>query len=110
MRNGETIFSVLMQNILKEKKAMCLSIPARIETIEGDEAVCTVGGSRYNASLSLLEKEKIKVGDYVLIHTGLAIQVLDKEEAEETLKTFDEFRDLNEQLDIEEQQENKRIV
>ncbi len=89
---------------------MCLSIPARVESIEGELAVCTVGRSSYTASLSLLEKGSVAVGDFVLIHTGLAIQVLDREEAEETLKTFDEFRALNEQLDLEEKKEHKRIV
>ena len=89
---------------------MCLSIPARIDKIEGDTAICSVGQVSYNASLSLLEEGSYQIGDYVLIHTGLAIQVLDKKEAEETLKTFDEFKTLNEELDKEEVRENKRIV
>ncbi len=89
---------------------MCLSVPARIEKIEGDTAVCSVGNAKYKASLSLLEKGSYQTGDYVLIHTGLAIQVLDKEEAEQTLRTFDDFKKLNEELDREEQRENKRIV
>ena len=89
---------------------MCLSVPARIDKIEGDMAICSVGKASYNANLSLLEKGSYHVGDYVLIHTGLAIQVLDKKEAEETLKTFDEFKTLNEELDKEEVRENKRIV
>ncbi len=89
---------------------MCLSIPARIEKIEGDTAICTVGKSSYKAGLSLLEAGSYKVGDYVLIHTGLAIQVLDKDEAEATLKTFDEFKRLNEKLDDEEKKQGGRIV
>ena len=89
---------------------MCLSIPARVEKIEGTSAVCRVGRSNYTVSLSLLEKGSVAVGDFVLVHTGLAIQVLDREEAEETLKTFDEFRALNEALDLEEKREHKRIV
>ena len=89
---------------------MCLSVPARIDKIEGDMAICSVGQASYNASLSLLEEGSYHVGDYVLIHTGLAIQVLDKEDAKETLDTFDAFKTLNEELDKEEQRENKRIV
>ncbi len=89
---------------------MCLSIPARIEKIEDDTAICVVGKSRYKAGLNLLEKGSYGVGDYVLIHTGLAIQVLDKEEAEATLKTFEDFEQLNKDLDDEEKRKGKRIV
>jgi len=89
---------------------MCLSIPARIEKINGDTALCSVGDSSYEASLQMLELEEIKVGDYVLIHTGFAIQKLDEEEAKASLKTFEEFEKLNKDLDSEEQQEGKRII
>lgn len=89
---------------------MCLSIPARVDKIEKDTAVCTVGTSSYNASLELLTNDDVKVGDYVLIHTGFAIQKLDEEEAEASLKTFDEFKTLNEELDIEESATNSRLI
>ncbi len=89
---------------------MCLSIPARIEEIDGDTANCSVGTATYNASLHLISHEELKVGDYVLIHTGFAIQKLDEEEAIETLKTFEEFKSLNESLDQEEKETNQRIV
>jgi hydrogenase expression/formation protein HypC len=89
---------------------MCLSIPARVEKIESDRAVCTVGKSSYNASLELLMHENVNVGDYVLIHTGFAIQKLDTEEAEATLKIFDEFKSLNTTMDDEEKQTNSRLI
>lgn len=89
---------------------MCLSIPARIEKINGDMAVCSVGESTYEASLQMLELEEVKVGDYVLIHTGFAIQKLDIEEAEASLKTFEEFKKMNDDLDLEEEREGTRIV
>ena len=89
---------------------MCLSIPARVEKIEQDRAVCVVGTSSYNASLELLIHEDVNVGDYVLIHTGFAIQKLDTEEAEASLKTFDEFKSLNEEMDDEEKQTNSRLT
>lgn len=79
---------------------MCLSIPAKVESITGEFALVSVGGTKYNASLQLVEN--IEVGDYVLIHTGFAIQKISPEEAEETLKLFEEFEDLNKQLDQEE--------
>lgn len=83
---------------------MCLSIPARVDSIKGSTALCTVGKSSYNASLDLLAEEDVKVGDYVLIHTGFAIQKLDTEEANKILETFEEFKRLNEEMDKEEDQ------
>jgi len=68
---------------------MCLSIPAKIESIEGDMATVSVGGATYRASLAMIEDAK--PGDYVLLHTGFAIQKLSEEEAEETLRLFGEY-------------------
>ncbi len=87
---------------------MCLSIPAKIESIEGDNALVSVGGTTYKANLQMLDD--VKAGDYVLLHTGFAIQKLSEEEAKETLKVFKEFKELNEQLDLEEKESGKRIV
>ncbi len=89
---------------------MCLSIPARVDSIEGDIATCTVGESSYNTSLQLISNEDVKVGDYVLIHTGFAIQKLDTEEADKILKTFEEFKTLNEEMDKEEKDQDQRII
>lgn len=89
---------------------MCLSIPAKIEKIEGDTAICSVGESSYNASLQLLSGEDIKQGDYVLIHTGFAIQKIDKEEAEASLQAFDAFKKLNEEMDAEEKENDTHLV
>ena len=68
---------------------MCLSIPAKIESIEGDMATVSVGGATYRASLVMIEDAQ--PGDYVLLHTGFAIQKLSEEEAEETLRLFGEY-------------------
>lgn len=87
---------------------MCLSIPAKVEKIEGDMATVSVGGTKYNASLQMLED--VKVGDYILLHTGFAIQKLSEEEAKESLKVFEEFEELNKQLDDEERETGERIV
>lgn len=81
---------------------MCLSIPARVESIEGEMAIVNVGGVQYNASLQMVED--VGIGDYVLLHTGFAIQKISEEDAKETLELFKEFEDLNKQLD---QEENK---
>ena len=89
---------------------MCLSIPARVDKIEGEQATCSVGTTTYNASLQLLENEDVKVGDYVLIHTGFAIQKLDAEEARMTLQTFADFDALNQQMDDEEKESGERLI
>lgn len=68
---------------------MCLAIPALIRTIEGKEAEADMGGISRRISLWLTPEAK--VGDYVLIHTGYAISVLDQEEAEETLRLFEQI-------------------
>jgi len=63
---------------------LCLGIPARVMGIEGWMAEVEVGGVVRRASIQLLEH--VEVGDYVLLHAGFAIQVIDEEEAEKTLK------------------------
>jgi hydrogenase expression/formation protein HypC len=68
---------------------MCLAVPVRILSIEGDMAEVEIGGVAYPVSLALTPGAR--VGDYVLVHTGFAIQVLDRVEAEETLRLFSEM-------------------
>ncbi len=87
---------------------MCLSIPAKVETIENDMAVVSVGGTKYKASLQMLDD--VNIGDYILLHTGFAIQKLTPEEAEESLKVFEEFEELNKKLDEEEREKGERII
>ncbi len=68
---------------------MCLAIPVRIKSINGIEAVVEIGGITRKTSL-MLTPEAI-VGDYVLLHAGYAINILDQAEAEETLAIFAEM-------------------
>ena len=68
---------------------MCLAIPARVMSVEGNEAEVEVGGVGRRASIVLTPEAK--VGNYVLLHAGYAINVIDKEEAEETLRLFKEI-------------------
>lgn len=67
---------------------MCLSIPAKILSIEGQKAKVSLGGAEYNAALNLVED--VKVGDYVLLHSGFAIQKINEEEAMETMRLLNE--------------------
>jgi len=87
---------------------MCLSIPAKVEQIDGEMAVVSVGGTKYNASIQMLDD--VKIGDYILLHTGFAIQKLSEEEALESLKVFEEFEELNVKLDKEERETGERII
>jgi hydrogenase expression/formation protein HypC len=78
---------------------MCLSIPAEIMSIDGQMAKVSIGGTIVNASLQLLENPKI--GEYVLLHSGFAIERLSKEEADETLRLFKELGEIDAQLNAE---------
>jgi hydrogenase expression/formation protein HypC len=68
---------------------MCLAIPARIKSIKGEQAVADIEGVTREISLQLTPEAK--VGDYVLLHTGYAISIIDTAEAEETLRLLREM-------------------
>ncbi len=70
---------------------MCLAIPMRVVEIDGFRAVAEVDGVRREARLDLLPE--VAVGDYVLVHAGLAIATVDPEDAEETLAFLRQFAD-----------------
>jgi hydrogenase expression/formation protein HypC len=75
---------------------MCLAIPALVTSVEGTTARAEVGGVERNISLALTPEAR--VGDYVLIHTGFAIGVLDEEEAQETLRLLAELAEFHDEL------------
>jgi len=68
---------------------MCLAIPALITSIEGQTARAEVGGVARTISLALTPEAQ--VGDYVLVHTGFAISIVDEQEAQETLRLLREL-------------------
>jgi len=68
---------------------MCLAIPALIKSIRNEEADVDMGGITRRISLRLTPQAK--VGDYVIVHTGYAINILDQHEARETLKLFEQM-------------------
>jgi hydrogenase expression/formation protein HypC len=71
---------------------MCLAVPMLVMSIQGDEAQVESGGTTYKASIRLTPE--VKVGEYVLLHTGYAISVVDKEEAEQTIALFQQIESL----------------
>ena len=62
---------------------MCLAIPSRILSIEGDTAMIELGGMQREVSVMLLDGAA--VGDWVIVHAGFAIEKLSEEDAEQTL-------------------------
>jgi hydrogenase expression/formation protein HypC len=78
---------------------MCLAIPAKVKSIEEDRAKVDFGeGVLREVNITLVNA---KVGDYVLVHAGYAIQVLDEEEAQETLRLWKEILEAETQQKIE---------
>lgn len=63
---------------------MCLGVPMKILSKDGDNIVAEVDGVRKEASVMLLGEE-VAIGDYVIVHAGFAISRLDEKYAEETL-------------------------
>jgi len=73
---------------------MCLAIPALVKSINGRQAEVEVGGVGRKVSIWLTPE--VKVGDYVLLHTGYAINIINEAEAEETLRLLRELVNQNE--------------
>lgn len=71
---------------------MCLAIPSKIVKIDDNVATIDVDGIRRKASLFLVENPK--VGDYIIVHAGFAINKLNEEDAMESLKVLREAASL----------------
>ena len=71
---------------------MCLAIPSKIVKIEDNVATIDVDGVRREASLLLVENPK--VGDYVIVHAGFAINKINEEDALTSLKLIREAASL----------------
>jgi hydrogenase expression/formation protein HypC len=72
---------------------MCLGIPARVLSIEGELADVEIGGAVRKANIQLVPE--VKIGEYVLLHAGFAIQKLDEADALETLKLLEELYEVH---------------
>ena len=73
---------------------MCLAIPAKVVKVHGDVAKVDFGeGVLRSVNVALVET---KVDEYVLVHAGYAIQVIDRKEAEETLRLWNEILKMEE--------------
>ncbi len=69
---------------------MCLAIPGKIVSIDGDVGEVDFGGATRRANLSMVDA---KVGDWAVVHAGFAIQLMDEEDAQETIRLWNEALD-----------------
>ena len=69
---------------------MCIAIPSKIVAINDQMATIDVQGARREVSLMLLQEDAV-INDYVLVHAGFAIQKIDQQAGEETLKLFEQI-------------------
>ena len=68
---------------------MCLAVPVIIQNIEGTQGTVELGGVK--RTISLMLTPEAGVGNYVLVHAGYAIGIVDEEEAKETLHLLEEM-------------------
>ena len=68
---------------------MCLAVPAQVKSVDDFQAEVDVGGVRRTISLMLLPE--VQIGDYVYLHAGFAISIVDEEEALESLRLLREL-------------------
>jgi hydrogenase expression/formation protein HypC len=75
---------------------MCLAVPAKVLSTDGAIGKVDFGGSARDVDLTLVDA---KVGDYVIVHAGFAIQVLDEREALDTLEIWKGILEEGERLE-----------
>ena len=67
---------------------MCIAIPGKVESIDGNMAKVDFNGNLVNVNTGIIEPE---VGQYVLVHAGSAIEVMEKDKAQELIDLFAEL-------------------
>ena len=70
---------------------MCVAAPGRVIEINGDTAVIDYNGNRVNANKGIVD---VKIGDWVLVHAGLIIQILPEDEAQNMIELLKEVGEL----------------
>jgi hydrogenase expression/formation protein HypC len=68
---------------------LCLGIPARVISIDGNSGMIEVGRVKREAFMHLVPE--VQIGDYVLVHAGCAIQILDQVEASRAIEFLKEL-------------------
>jgi hydrogenase expression/formation protein HypC len=78
---------------------MCLAVPGKLISIEGDDPLLRTGRVDFSGivkQINLAYVPEAKIGDYVLVHVGFAISLVDEEEAQEVFRLLKEMGDLEE--------------
>ena len=73
------------------EKHMCIAIPGKIVGIEGGKGKVEFSGNLVDVNLGLIDA---KIGDYVLVHAGCALEVMEKDKAEELMDLFRELEEI----------------
>jgi len=66
---------------------MCLAVPGKIVRIEGDTGDIDFGGVIRKANITMVEAN---VGDWAIVHAGFAIEIMDEEDAQETIRLWND--------------------
>jgi hydrogenase expression/formation protein HypC len=80
---------------------MCLAVPGKLLSIVGDDPLARTGKVSFGGILkevNLTCVPEAKIGDYVIVHAGLAISVLDEEEAARTLEYLREIQEIGDRM------------
>ena len=72
---------------------MCVAIPGRVTSIDGMRAQVDFKGNLVPVNIGVVDP---KVGDYVLVHAGCAIEVMNEDRAKEIISLFEELEELEE--------------
>ncbi len=70
---------------------MCVALPGRIVSIDGDTAKVDFSGNMVNVNIGIIDA---KVDQYVLVHAGCAIEVMDKDKAQDIIDLFAEIEEM----------------
>jgi hydrogenase expression/formation protein HypC len=68
---------------------MCLAVPMQVKRIEGNFALVSTGGLTRKVNIEMVGN--LKIGDYVMVHAGFAIEKVDPKKAKNTLRILDEI-------------------
>ena len=71
---------------------MCIAVPGEVVSIDGNRAKVSYHGNLVNVSIGVVAP---KIGDYVLVHAGCAIEVMSKSKAQEIIDLYNEIEELN---------------
>lgn len=69
---------------------MCLAMPMKIKTVDGNTAICEAGGLTQSIRIDFVENAS--PGDYVMVHAGFAIEKMTENEAKENLDFLEEIK------------------